>query len=239
MIRSVSYSKLIDFEQCKYRVKLKHIDKIPEEKSEAADRGTKIHLAAENYVRGKIKQLPQELRRFATEFEALRARYKAKQASLEGEWGFNHAWEPCDYKHAWLRVKADAVIHINATSAVVVDFKTGKSFGNEIKHGEQVQLYAIATLLRHPELADITVELWYLDVDQLVTRTMTRAQALRHLQPFEKRLVQVTKATEFPANPNIFSCKWCAYGPNKGGQCTFGVSSTGNVNLGNYRKRFG
>lgn len=238
MIRSVSYSKLIDFEQCKYRVKLKHIDKIPEEKSEAADRGTKIHLAAEHYVRGKIKQLPQELRKFAVEFEALRARFKKKQVSLEGEWGFNHNWEPCDYKHAWLRIKADAVIHIDTTNAVVVDFKTGKSFGNEIKHGEQIQLYAIATLLRHPELENITVELWYLDVDDLVTRTMTRAQALRHMQPFEKRLVRITKATEFPANPNIFSCKWCAYGPAKGNQCEFGVTSTGHANLSNYRKRF-
>jgi len=68
---------------------------------------------------------------------------------------------------------------------------------------------------------------------------MTRAQALRHMQPFEKRLVRITKTTEFPANPNIFSCKWCAYGPTKGGQCKFGVTSTGHANLSNYRKRFG
>ena len=238
MIKSVSYSKLIDFEQCKYRAKLKHIDRIPEEKSEAADRGTHIHTLAEHYVLGKIKQLPPELIKFDVEFNALRTRYKAKQAMLEGEWGFDKDWTPCDWKHAWLRIKADAVVLLTNSHGLVIDYKTGKLFGNEIKHGEQVQLYAIATLLRHPEMQDITVELWYLDIDDLITRTFTRNDALRYLQPFEKRLLRMTTATEFPPNPNIFSCKWCPYGPAKGAQCTYGVSGVA-MSVSHYRKRFG
>lgn len=238
MIKSASYSKLLDFEQCKYRAKLKHIDRIPEEKSEAADRGTRIHTAAEHFVLGKIKQLPAELIKFEAEFNALRTRYKTKQASFEGEWGFNKDWQPCDWKHAWLRMKLDAMVHLSKSHGLVIDYKTGKLFGNEIKHGEQVQLYAIAALLLHEELTTITVELWYLDIDDLVTRTFTRNEALRYLQPFEKRLLRMTTATEFPPNPNIFSCKWCPYGPAKGGQCTHGVHGV-TMNMSTYRKKFG
>jgi hypothetical protein len=109
MIKSWSYSKLIDFEQCRYRAKLKHIDRVPEQKSEAADRGTAIHQLAEDFVIGKIKVLPTELRRFEDEFFVLLREHKAKRVSLEGEWGFNTEWLPHDYKTAWLRMKADAV----------------------------------------------------------------------------------------------------------------------------------
>lgn len=238
MIKTASYSKLLDFERCKYAAKLKHIDRIPEEKSEAADRGTVIHQLAEDYVRGKLKQLPRELAKFEAEFEALRARYKAGQVSLEGEWGFDRDWQPCDWKNAWLRIKADGVVHLTRRRGVVIDYKTGKRFGNEIKHGEQVQLYAIGALLREPSLEEILVELWYLDINDLVSVHYTRNQALRYMQSFEKRLVKLTSATEFPPNPNIFSCKWCAYGPAKGNQCEYSVLA-GESHVQNYRRKFG
>lgn len=60
-----SYSKLLDFEQCKLRYKLKHIDRVPEAKSEAADRGTAIHTLAEQFVDGRMKSLPTELLKFS------------------------------------------------------------------------------------------------------------------------------------------------------------------------------
>ena len=71
MIKSWSYSKLLDAEQCMLRVKYKHIDHIPEAKAPAAERGTQIHQMAEDYVSGKLKKLRPELRHFATEFDVL------------------------------------------------------------------------------------------------------------------------------------------------------------------------
>ena len=85
MINNWSYTKLIDYEQCPYRVKLKHIDKVPEERAEAAERGTTIHQLAEDFVRGKLKDLPSELRHFAAEFAVLRDEFKAGNVSLEGK----------------------------------------------------------------------------------------------------------------------------------------------------------
>lgn len=238
MIRSGSYSKLIDFEQCPYRVKLKHVDCIPEEKSPAADRGTAIHQMAEDFVRGKGRLVPSELIKFHDEFLVLRREFKAKNVSLEGEWGLDKDWLPCDYKKAWLRMKADAVFFMSDTKAIVIDYKTGKRFGNELKHGEQVQLYAIAAFILYPKLEEITVELWYLDIDELHSMTYTRMQALRYVQSYDKRFIKLTTAKDFPANPNVFTCKWCAYGPNKGRQCEFGTLQSGNT-LGAYRKKFG
>lgn len=243
---SWSYSKLLDFEQCRYRYRLKHIDKVPEEKHEAADRGTAIHQMAEDFVGGKIRSLPTELLKFDDDFLALRARYTEKRVSLEGEWGFDRQWEPTVYKTAWLRMKADAVAFDRAkdpTEAIVIDYKTGKKWGNEIKHGEQVQLYALATAIRQPTVKKITVELWYLDKDDLTNNVYTREQAISFIKPFDRRASLIDKAHEtgqFPANPNAFSCQWCPYGPNKGKQCEHGIrgDGSGSMSIADYRKRF-
>jgi len=237
MIKNWSYSKLIDFEQCPLRAKMKHIDHIPEEKAPAAERGTQIHQLAEDFVCGKIKTLPNELAKFSNEFLSLRSNYKLKNVSLEGEWGFDRNWMPTNYKTAWLRMKGDAIL-FRANHAIVIDYKTGQKWGNEIKHGEQVQLYAIATFIRQPELKNITVELWYLDKDDITQQTYSRNQALRYVQPFTKRAENMITSKEFPPNPNVFTCKWCPYGPNKGGQCEYGVAE-GHNPMSEYRRKFG
>jgi hypothetical protein len=237
-IKSWSYSKLLDFEACPLRFKLKHVDRVPEEKSPAADRGTAIHQLAEDYTNGKLKTLAPELRHFKDEFEILRREYKAKAVSLEGEWGFANNWEQHDYRTAWLRMKADAVMHKQLShEAIVIDFKTGKKFGNEIKHGEQVQLYALATAIREPWIKNITVELWYLDLDDMTQNTYTRTQAMSFIPGFEKRANKIFTCKSFEPRANIFTCKCCAYGPSKGGQCTFGI--TGSETVASYRQRFG
>lgn len=237
MIKNWSYTKLIDFEQCPYRVKLKHIDRLPEAKAPAAERGTQIHQYAEDYVCGKLKKLPGELAKFSNEFEVLRSEYKQGHVSLEGEWGFDKNWMPTDYKTAWLRVKGDTVV-VRPDLALVVDYKTGQSYGKEVTHGEQVQLYSIATFIRNPDLEKITVELWYLDKDELRSTTYTRAQALRYVQTFAKRAERMLSEKIFPANPNLYTCKWCSFGPQKGGQCEHGVAD-GHNPMTEYRRKFG
>lgn len=230
-IRSWSYSRLLDFEACPLMAKLKIIDKIPEPErplppgktEHANDRGTRVHNECELYVRGE-GPLPQEARYFEDEFKSLAAKFKKGMVSLEGEWGFDKNWQPVDWKLAWLRVKLDANIHLSNTHAAVVDYKTGKKFGNEVKHGEQLQMYALAVFLRYPQVEHVTAELWYLDVNDLTRLDVTRPIGLRQLKPFDKRGRKMTEATEFPANPNAHSCRYCPYHPAKGtGDCPHGV----------------
>ena len=240
MIKNVSFSKLMDFEQCAYRCKLKHVDRVAEEKHPAAERGTAIHQMAEDYVNGTLKTLPTELMKFADEFEVLRREHKLKRVSLEGEWGFDKDWMPTPYKTAWLRMKGDAILFQSKTVAVAIDYNTGQAWGNEIKHSEQLLLYTIACFILYPDLEEVTTEDWYVDKDEMLQHKYTRKEALRYLQAWDKRLKKVTSAKEFPANPNQFSCRYCPFSPAKGGQCSVGYTPGQSLDtLKTYRERFG
>lgn len=224
MIKSWSFSRLSDFEQCKYRAKLKYVDNIPEPIRELAegktehanDRGTRIHAECEEYVRGTRKEIPKEASSYEAELKSLRQKFIDGKAELEGEWGFDNQWNVCAYKskEVWLRVKCDAVIHLSPTHILVVDFKTGRKFGNEIKHGEQVQLYALAAAVKFPNAKTIDVELWYFDQKDGENYTHESKPAdkwLYHLKLFTNRGNKLLSATAFEPNPNAFSCKWCPY----------------------------
>lgn len=230
MIPSWSFSKLGDFEKCKFLCWLKHDQKIPEPErplpkgktEHANDRGSRIHDAAEHYVDGTGPLIP-ELMKFEDHFLKLRKLYDCGQVELEGEWGMDEEWEIAPWKGAWLRLKLDLLVHENEYHAVVADYKTGRKFGNEVKHAQQLQLYALVTFLRYPELEEVTSEIWYLDTDEITTQKFTRDQSLRFKQSFDKRGRALTTCNEWPANANKFTCQWCLYGPEHSGHCAVGV----------------
>lgn len=232
-LKAWSHSRLLVFEACKLRAWLQFGERIPDPKPRPnADRGTLIHDGAEKYVRGKLKDMPAECaKHYRTEFEALKREFKAGKVSLEGEWAFDDEWNPTDWrdKNAWTRVKCDAVAWLTPRHVLVVDYKSGKRFGNEVKHGEQMQLYLLSILLRFPDADEVTVELWYLDHPQSdwnpTRQTFTREQGMRYLAAYTKRGKKMTTETQFPPNPNIFSCKWCPYGPDGTGHCKAGVKA--------------
>lgn len=230
-MKSWSFSALGDFEKCKYLSYLKRVQKIPEPErplppgktEHANDRGSRIHDHAEMYVRGKEKLLLPELRSFETEFNSLRESFKAGKVLLEGEWGMDHNWDAADWKKAWLRLKLDALVFISPTEAVAVDYKTGRMFGNEVKHAEQLNLYQLVTFMRYPQLETVHCELWYLDHDEITSMTYRRHQGLRFKAKWDLRAGKMMNETEFRANPNMFSCKFCYYGPKGSGICERGV----------------
>jgi CRISPR/Cas system-associated exonuclease Cas4 (RecB family) len=234
-IISWSHSKLGDFESCKFKAWLKHDQRIPEPErplpigktEHANDRGTRIHTGAELFVNNKGNFML-ELGKFKPEFEKLKRLYTQGKVSLEGEWAHDKSWEIAPWKIGWLRLKLDALVHISKYEAVVIDFKSGKKFGNEIKHGEQTQLYALSTFLRFPELEEVTTELWYLDVNELTSVTYTRDQALRFKRSWDKRGHALTNCDVWPPNANKWSCTWCPYGKPENGF----VNGTGHCSVG-------
>ena len=231
-ISAWSFSRLDVYEKCPLQAKLKYIHKIPEpdrplppgKDEHANERGSRVHDSAEFYVRNNVELIP-ELRTFKAEFHRLRELFREGKVSLEGEWGFDKDWEPIQYNSAsiWLRVKLDALVHLSKTHGVVIDYKTGRRHGNEIKHAEQTQLYVVATFLRYPELETIDVELWYTDQNELAHMRFMRHQGMRFFTTFNNRGKALTSATDFKPKANIFSCKWCPYHPNRSGDCQYGV----------------
>lgn len=234
-IKSGSHSRLVTFESCKRRAKLAYVDRIPEpprplppgKTEHPNDRGTRIHFAAEKFVQGGV-ELIQELKSFEPELHQMRDLYKAGNVSLEGEWAYDDKWNPVAWMSydAWLRVKLDAMVHINPKWGVVIDYKSGKRFGNEVKHAEQGQIYQAAAFVRYPRLEKVTVELWYTDQDEIYSQEYRRDQGLRYIPGIEKRMMAMTTESEFKPNPNAYTCRWCPYKPvEKGGtgHCDVGV----------------
>lgn len=235
-LKAGSHSRLVVFEQCRLRAKIQYIDKVPEpdrplppgKTEHANDRGTRLHEAAEMYTKGGVEMAPEIAKHFRAEHERLRDLYAEGLVSTEGDWAYTRQWESVAWMSSdvWFRIKCDAVAFMTPTSAVVVDFKSGKRFGNEIKHNEQMQLYVIGTLLRFPKVKTVTTELWYWDQNELATITYTREQGLKLVRNFERRISALTDCEDFPPNPNRFSCKWCPYKPahlGGTGHCSVGV----------------
>ena len=231
-IKAGSHSRLVVFESCKFRAKLAYLDKIPEpprplppgKTEHANDRGTRIHLAAEKFVEGGV-ELIQELKSFEPELTQLRDLHKEGKVSLEGEWAYTDKWDPVAWMSytAWMRIKLDAMVHMSPKWGVVIDYKSGKRFGNEIKHAEQMQLYQLGAFIRYPKMEKVTVELWYTDQDEIHSQEYRRDQGLRYVAGVEKRMMAMTTETEFKPNPNAYTCRWCPYGPKGTGHCQVGI----------------
>lgn len=231
MISSWSHSKLGDFEKCKFLAWLKHDQKIPEPErplppgktEHANDRGTRVHTACEEYVNGSQDEMIPEMLKFADHLTVLRTLYKDGLVSLEGEWGIDREWNVADWRTAWQRAKLDAMVFHSDTEATIIDYKTGRKFGNEIKHGEQLMLYQLLAFMRYPKLERVHAALWYMDHGEVTERLFTRSQGLRFKDNFHRRGAAITDCTAFPPNPNVHSCKWCPYGPKGTGHCAVGV----------------
>lgn len=231
-----SHSRLSVFESCKRHFELAYIQKIPEPErplppgktEHANDRGTRIHEAAERYIKdGNVELIP-ELGHFEAEMIQARAMFAAGKASTEGEWAFTRNWESVAWmsNDVWCRIKCDLVVDMGNDEFVVVDFKSGKRYRNELKHAEQMQLYVIGTLCKYLNAKKVTTELWYLDLNELSSMTYTREQGLRLMKNFERRGELLTTCEEFPANPNRETCRFCPYKPTAlggTGHCSVGV----------------
>lgn len=243
-IKAWSFSALSTYEECPFHSKLSKILKVPElprpmppngKTEHANDRGSRVHDEAEYFVKGERDSLLKDLKTFEPEFLALRQWYEAGKVSLEHMWCFNRDWHPVkpdDFKNTWLRIKLDALVFLTDTTGLVIDYKTGKKWGNEIKHAQQGQLYQLGAFIKYPQLEYVTTEFWYLDQNEISSMNYRRDQGLRFYNKFNKRGLEMTTDTVFKPKPNGHSCKFCPYGPeefsnkwvNKNGACPHGVA---------------
>ena len=166
-----------------------------------------------------------KVKKFQTQFEDLRQNFNDALVELEGEWGFTIDWETCGWmeKGVWARVKLDAYVEETETSARVIDYKTGRQYGNEIAHSQQALTYAIGSFLRYPNLEMAKTEMWYLDHGTTMEKTYTRDQALMFLPKLQERAIAMTTATKFPPNPSKNSCRWCSFSKGENPYCEWAI----------------
>lgn len=227
-VKAWSFSTLMDYELCPYKVYLAKVEKSPRppvDEDSPLERGNRIHKDAERFVLGEIK-LARELKDFAAHFESLRTKYKQGKVKLEEDWAHARDLSVTEWRdrNAWLRLKCDAVYFISGDTICIIDYKTGRKFGNEIKHAQQGQLYAGIIAERYPEATKLIVEFWYTDQDDITTITYTRRQAGIFLSGFLARAERMTTAVDFPPKPSVSNCRYCDFGTNKGtGVCGWAV----------------
>lgn len=230
-LQTWSYSSLKQYEKCPYSQYLKRIQRVETEEntdpSHPLVRGNRIHDEAENYVNGSLPDMPKSIKKFTNSFESLRELYNEGQVTLEQGWGYTSDWVPCGYTDwgtVWHMSKMDAVIQHDETTFTIIDYKTGKSWGNEVPHSQQGALYGVALMCLYPKAESITVEFWYLDEGKTKRRTYNRRQLAAQMANFNRRAVAMTSTTDFPPKPNQMNCKYCDYGVATGnGKCQYAV----------------
>ena len=208
-----SMSRLFDFESCPHAVYLSKVEKMPAPSGPAAERGTQIHAHVEGYIRADHAEVIKEMRGFLPLIDHLRAQFAEARAEVEGDWAFDRTWgvTAWEARNAWARFKLDAIEFEDDTSAVVIDWKTGKKFGNELKHQQQGMGYAIAAFLRYPNLEFIKVKFAYLDQNQELLGSYTRVQAMLLKPMLETRADKMTTCQAFDPKPSFHACRWCPH----------------------------
>lgn len=234
-ITAWSFSRYSTYKQCPYKLKLTAIDKLKEPPNPAMARGAAIHTAAEEYIKGKGRTLPVELKLFTDLFKMLRKQYKKSINGMvvEDNWSFTKDWTETEWDnwvHCWVRIKLDCAHHSDDETMVVSDWKTGK-FRAEMNEDyvEQLELYALAALMLHPHLKEVRPRLVYLDQgviyppeDNPMIFTQVDVPNLKKI--WEKRTKPMLNDTTFAPRPND-KCRFCYFRAsnktNGGGQCKF------------------
>lgn len=228
-INAWSITGLLDFEKCPHMAYLKRIVKSPLPELPADHpmiRGSRIHEEVEHYINGTTEDFPSSGKKLQTTLDYCRDAYREGVATTEEQWGFDEEWGPCGWfvDAVWLRAATDCTI-IRDDTAEVYDWKTGKSFGNEVKYMQQMQLYAVCTFMREPDVNYVDVTLGFLDDGKLRTKSFERGPKINKLLArFTERGNRMTNCVDFRPKPNAQNCKYCAFGPGGTQACMYGVS---------------
>jgi hypothetical protein len=198
--------------------------------TKASDRGTAIHAAVESYLKGEAQQLDPLLAKVAEFVEHCKAANDKGLAEIEQEWAFDRDWQITGYfdENCWVRLKLDVFIRWDETLGEVIDWKSGKSYGNEVKHAQQGMLYAIAAFMRYPDMQRVRIRFVYTDEGKWEkAKEYDRGVVMRLLPGWDERARAFTDAQTWPVKPNVINCKFCWFGPNNGGNglCPAGVEA--------------
>lgn len=228
-ISAWSISRLFEFEKCKHASYLKIIAKSPQPKLEDTHpmiRGSRIHEEVEHYINGATNTFPSSGKKLKSTLVYCKEQYEAGLATVEEQWAYTDDWSTTGWyaDDTWLRMATDCCV-INDDTAEIYDWKTGKSFGNEVKYMQQMQLYAVGGFMREPELQYIDVTLGFLDDGKTRTKSFERGAKINTLLTrFTDRGNRMTNCVDFRPNPSVVNCKFCPFGPSGTGACQYGVA---------------
>ena len=237
LFKHSSFSRLTDYEACPRKAKLKYSDKIPEppQKDSPLERGTRIHEQIEQYIRGELDQLPADSEGAEPYASIFRQDYQADPTTLlqEQMWLFDQHWTPVDSfdDTIWI-AKLDVCKFIeDGLEAQIVDWKSGKKQGNEVKHADQIKTYVISAFARFENLTHVSCLLRYTDVKEESIIEMTRGQAMPFVPRLEARIAKMLNDTLCYPNPSVNHCRYCPFKTGTLGKRKGAAEGTGHCDL--------
>lgn len=221
-VKAWSYSSLSAFETCPKKFEYEKILKRWTPPSKILENGIAVHKACENFLRGNTEELP-------TKFcdNAVTALTELREADVisEAEWGFKADWKPCGFfdRGVWLRCKIDAHFVTASGDVCVIDFKTGKH-GKAADYAEQVELYAMASLLAYDHAPSVLCELWFLEdgFSRIKFPAIHREELPDLCARYAARSEKLFTCTSYPPSTG-WACGGCYFNGNNGGPCGFGT----------------
>lgn len=189
-----SYSSIKTFSQCaKKYYHLKVAEDVHEPGNVFTDYGSKFHKAAEDYVLGECDLDPKFS--FAADVLNVIKRIRGEKF-CEYKMGIvkdGDTYDPCGFDNpdAWWRGIVDVLI-VDGDSAVLLDYKTGKS--SRYADLKQIDLMAAATFVYFPEVQKIKGGLAFVVANELVSRTYRKDQLQDYFSVFDDELARLEMA---------------------------------------------
>lgn len=206
-----SYSSLSTYKQCPQKWKFSYIDKIDWPSSPAMARGSRMHLMAEEFVKGVVDRVHPEIQKIGPALFML----KNQGAQAEVIWRLDKDWKPVDSDDAaWVKAIID-VHYIQGDVLHITDYKSGRMYDD---HREQLELYGLIGLCVVPDAKRVETSALYMDT----AHEGMQGSIIRSMMPkmIERwRADADTMMSDEVFEPRPGNCKWCPYAKNKGGPC--------------------
>lgn len=245
---SWSLSAIGTFEKCQFRAKLRYVDRVPEKRGEAADRGIDFHKDIENFLKGASQSLPSPLDYYQGWFDEVKKYeiYPEYVIKLDENWqpAEENYWykgvldllvvqraaehllrepvrEGCDNPEAEGRAEEVVQKVPPAKELIIYDWKTGRIYP---EHDDQKSLYSRAAFAKFPSVLSVRAIHVYVDLRQIREKTFHRDEMHQLRTEWDGRAGKFLQALKDPEgmipNPG-FHCRWCPFSATKGGPCRF------------------
>ena len=208
----LSYSSIKMWQDCPAKWAFNKIDRLPDEPGPAAKRGTRLHKAAEKYLKNELdeRSLPVELLKVLPILSAL----KGVGAVAEESWVVDRDWQTGGVP---LFMAVVDVHYFMGDELHVKDLKSGKQYP---AHLDQLQLYAVIGMHLFPKVNRVHVSAIYIDEGREGAEcTYERAMLPDLSQVWIDKATAVHNDGDYLPLPEPKKCRWCAYSKMKGGPC--------------------
>jgi hypothetical protein len=203
-MKAWTFSQLEKYQTCpKQFYHLRVIRDTEDPPTDATRWGEEVHTAFENRI-NEGTPLPVGMEQWEGFARKLISLQGTKYAEVE--LAVDNNFKPCDWNNAWSRGIVDLLI-IHGSSAVVLDYKTGKR-----KPSHQLSLYAGYVFAHYPEVNKVTTIFAWLKDKKLDQETFTRdsvAEIWQAFLPTVRKLELAHEHNQWPARPSGLCRNWC------------------------------